>query len=102
MKLKMATVREIQNLLKKINITIDKDDVMDTIISLENTNDFHKEGEIKEFLLKNAQYIDFKKLLVIIVKRRQELTNMYKQQKISPLLERESEQEEKKGKSVWC
>lgn len=97
MKLKMATVREIQNLLKKINITIDKDDVMDTIISLENTNDFHKEGEIKEFLLKNAQYIDFKKLLVIIVKRRQELTNMYKQQKISPLLERESEQELEKA-----
>lgn len=97
MKLKMATVREIQNLLKKINITIDKDDVMDTIITLENTNDFHKEGEIKEFLLKNAQYIDFKKLLVIIVKRRQELTNMYKQQKISPLLERESEQELEKA-----
>lgn len=97
MKLKMTTVREIQNLLKKINITIDKDDVMDTIISLENTNDFHKEGEIKEFLLKNAQYIDFKKLLVIIVKRRQELTNMYKQQKISPLLERESEQELEKA-----
>lgn len=93
----MATVREIQNLLKRVNITIDKEDVMDTIITLEDTNDFYKEGEIEEFLLNNAQYINFKKLLVIIVKRRQELTNIYKQQKISPLLERESEQELEKA-----
>ena len=89
----MATVREIQNLLKRVNITIDKEDIMDTIITLEDTNDFYKEGEIEEFLLNNAQYINFKKLLVIIIKRRQELTNMYKQQKISPLLEKESEHE---------
>ena len=93
----MATVREIQNLLKRVNITIDKEDVMDTIITLEDTNDFYKEGEIEEFLLNNAQYINFKKLLVIIVKRRQELTNIYKQQKISPLLEKESEHELEKA-----
>ena len=89
----MATIREIQNLLRKINITIDKQDIMNCIITLENTDDFYKEGGIEEILLRNAKYIDFKKLLIIAVKSRQELTNMYRQQNISPLLERESKQE---------
>ena len=39
----MATIREIQNLLRKINITIDKQDIMNCIITLENTDDFYKE-----------------------------------------------------------
>ena len=87
----MATVREIQNLLSKVEITIDENDIGDAVGAL-HIGEYIEKGEtIKEALIKNARYINFKKLLMIIVKRRQELVNEYKTQKISSLIQKLNE-----------
>lgn len=74
----MATIREIQTLLDKVNITIDKNDVEDSIGTLEMGEKLEDARTVEEFLFKNAQYINFKKLLIIVVKRLQELYKGYK------------------------
>ena len=93
----MATISEIQNLLNKVEITIDEDDIKDAIELFYDGESFEKGENIEETLIKNAQYINFKKLLIIIVKRRQELLNEYKAQKISPLIEKQNEEQLKKA-----
>ena len=93
----MATVREIQNLLSKVELTIDEDDIGDAIEDLNNKRFFRRGGNIEEILIKNAQYISFKKLLMIIVQRRQELLNEFKAQKISPLIEKQNEEQLRKA-----
>ena len=85
----MATANEIQNLLNKVEITIDEDDIKDAIGVLHNGESFEKGKNIEETLIKNAELINLKKLLVIIIKRRQELVYKYKTQKISNLIELE-------------
>ena len=93
----MATVREIQNLLSKVELTIDEDDIGDAIEDLNKESFFRRGGNIEEILIKNAQYISFKKLLMIIVQRRQELLNEFKAQKISPLIEKQNEEQLRKA-----
>lgn len=90
---KMATIREIQTLLDKVNITIDKNDVKDSIGTLEVGEKLEEARTVEEFLLKNAQYVNFKKLLIIVVKRLQELYDGYKEKNISRLLEENSKNE---------
>ena len=93
----MATISEIQNLLNKVELTIDIEDVKDAIEAL-HEGEYIEEGEnIEETLRKNAQFINFKKLLMIIIKRRQELLNEYKTQKISALLEKVNEEQLEKA-----
>ena len=89
----MATIREIQTLLDKVNITIDKNDVEDSIGTLEMGEKLEDARTVEEFLFKNAQYINFKKLLIIVVKRLQELYKGYKEKNISRLLEENSKNE---------
>ena len=93
----MATESEIQNLLNKVEITIDEDDIKDAIGVLHNGESFVKGKNIEETLIKNTELIDFKKLLVIIIKRRQELLNEYRIQKISNVIEKENENQLKKA-----
>ena len=90
----MATVREIERLLKKVNITIDELDISMTIKMERKLKDAQN---IEQYLLKNASEIDFKKLLVITVKRLQELRDTYKNQKISPLLEKNAQEQLEKA-----
>lgn len=93
----MATANEIQNLLNKVEITIDEDDIKDAIGVLHNGESFEKGKNIEETLIKNAELINLKKLLVIIIKRRQELVYKYKTQKISNLIEKKNEDQLKKA-----
>ena len=70
----MATRREIENLLKNVNVTIGIEDVSYV---------FNKYGKIKmkrtieEYLLENAESIDLKKLLVLVIDRLQDLSTRY-------------------------
>ena len=89
----MATIREIQTLLNKVNITIDKNDVKDSIGTLEIGEKLEDAIRVEEFLLKNAKYVNFKKLLIIVIKRLRELYAGYKEKNISKLLEENSKNE---------
>ena len=93
----MATEKEIQDLLSKVEIAIDEDDIKDVIGILHIGENFEKGENIEETLIKNAQLINFKKLLIIIVKRRQEILNEYKTKKISSLLEKENKEQLEKA-----
>lgn len=87
----MATVKEIQNLLNRIEITIDETDIEDSIQAIHIGEELKRGKTIEEVLVKNAEYIDFKKLLIIIIKRRQELVAEYKRQNISDLIQKLNE-----------
>ncbi len=70
----MATRREIENLLKNVNVTIGIGEVSYV---------FNRHGKVKmertieEYLLENAESIDFKKLLVLVIHRLQDLSTRY-------------------------
>ncbi len=70
----MATRREIENLLKNVNVTIGIEEVSYV---------FNKHAKVKtrrtieEYLLENAEYIDFKKLLVLVIYKLQDLSTRY-------------------------
>lgn len=70
----MATRREIENLLKNVNVTIGIEEVSYV---------FNKHGKIKmeptieEYLLENAECIDLKKLLVLVIHRLEDLSTRY-------------------------
>ena len=87
----MATLREIQALLKEVNVVVDKQDIDDAIEIIFKGEEVKKEGTVEEFLQNNAEYIQFKKLLLIIVKRLQELVNRYREAGISFLMRQTEE-----------
>ena len=93
----MATVREMKNLLSKVEITISEDDIRDAIEIVQKGETLKAGETIEDKLLNNASNINFKKLLIIIVKRRQELLNRYKSQKVSNLLEEMNEKQLEKA-----
>ena len=93
----MATVREMKNLLSKVEITISEDDIRDAIEIVQRGETLKAGETIEDKLLNNASNINFKKLLIIIVKRRQELLNRYKSQKVSNLLEEMNEKQLEKA-----
>ena len=75
----MALLREIQALLKTVNLALDEQDVRDSIEILYRGQSIKEGGRIEEYIQNNAEYIQFKKLLIIIVKRWQELSDKYKE-----------------------
>lgn len=87
----MATVKEIQNLLNRVEITIDETDITDAIQAIHIGEELKRGKTIEEVLIKNAEYINFKKLLIIIIKRRQELVDEYRKQNISDLIQKLNE-----------
>ena len=60
----MATIREIQTLLDKVNITIDKNDVEDSIGTLEMGEKLEDARTVEEFLFQNAQSVSSHTLLL--------------------------------------
>lgn len=70
----MATRREIENLLKNVNVTIGIEEVSYVFGKYSKL----KMGRtIEEYLLENAECIDFKKLLVLVIHRLQDLSTRY-------------------------
>lgn len=84
----MASVSEIKKLIREVNITISKEDISD-IVNLEGT--LQNADTIEEFLIKNAAEIDFKQLLVLAVKRLQEVIERYKN--VSRVLQESNQKE---------
>ena len=88
----MATKAEMEKLLKRVNITIDPNDIIPTI-DRKKQEELKKEKTIEEFLLTNAECIDIKKLLTVIVKDLQELLKKYEEKNISKFLEDNTKRE---------
>jgi len=82
----MATISDIKTLLKKINLTIDS---RQAVAALDRTklDEVKVENRIENFLLTNAEYIDMRKLVTIIVKDLRLLLEEYKKADVSRLLE---------------
>ena len=88
----MATRAEIEKLLKRVNITIEPTHVIPAI-DKNKQEQLKKERTIEDFLLTNAECIEIKKLLIIIVKDLQELLKKYEEKHISRYLEENTKKE---------
>ena len=70
----MATRKQIENLLKNVNVTISKEAV--GYVYNEPAN-FKEARTLEEYLLENAEYIDFKKLLVLVIRSLEDIGKRY-------------------------
>ena len=94
----MATRREIENLLKNVNITIDIEKILYTLNEKDVKEKLVRTPKVDESLLKNAQYIDYKKLLLVVVEDLQDLAKRYIG--ISKKLEEENKKEIEKASTL--
>ena len=72
----MAIQKEIKKILETINLVLEELDIQDTIAD-ENLHRKVETGTPEEFLYKNAEIIDVKKLLLIEIQRLEELAKRY-------------------------
>ena len=84
----MATKKQIKDLLK-MGLAIWENDIED---AMEYGHVLKKEKTIEDTLSKNLEYIDFKKLLIISVKRKRDLVDGYEKDNI-PFLSKVNEME---------
>lgn len=75
----MATKTQMERVLKNVTVNIDKTDVI-RAVKQEEINKMQKTKEIKSFLISNAEWIDIKKLLLIIVEKLKETKEEYEKE----------------------
>lgn len=92
----MATEREIKRLLESVNVTIDIENVIQTI-NYNKLDQIEAANRIEEFLLKNATFIDMKKLLLVIIESLNQLAEKYEREQISKFLEENAKKELEKA-----
>ena len=73
----MATRKAIENLLKNVNITIDIEKILYILNDKDVKEKLVKTPKVDESLLENAQYIDYKKLLLVVIDDLQDLAKRY-------------------------